>query len=223
MAGVAIKATVDNKAMLRALNMIEKDLAPKVMAETLNRTADAVTKQMQRNIKSDFTLRTKFTMKSTENSRAKPWRALNKAMGKIIDRMFSRSGTFSPYLWKQENTGKIKSESGGAYPIATVNARTSRSYKKSVAKRNRLPSGSLTDGDYGPDTFIGTPAGRERGMYQRKRGSLILLRRLNQNSIDIKGTHFHGNAVKKYGTPQFIEAMFNKIANKALSKRGLSG
>lgn len=227
MAGVAIQATVKYNSTIRALNFIDKELAPKVMAETLNRTADATTKQMQKNIKSDFTIRTKFTLKSTENSRAKPWRALNKAKGKVIDRMFSRSGTFSPYLWIQENGGNIKAEAGGAYPIATINSRTSKSYKKSVAKKNRLPAGSFTDGDYDTNRFIGTPKGgsRGRGLYARNKNNtyLVKMRDLGQDSINIKGKHFHEKAVKKYGTAQFIENMFNKVANRALRKRGLSG
>ena len=227
MSKVAFSATVDNKAMLRALNVFEKDLAPSVMAETLNKTADAVTTQMQRNIKSDFTLRTPFTLKSTESPKAKPWKALNKAMGKMIDKMFSRAGTFSKYLWKQENGGTIKAEAGGAYPIATLNARTSGSYQKSIAKKNRLAPGSLNDGDYDLNRFIGTPKGgsRGRGLYARNKNNtyLVKMRDLGSDTITIKATHFHQKAVDKFGTASFITAMFNKIAVRELKKRGWNG
>lgn len=219
----AFPIDVDTRAYMKAMNIISKDALPKAVAETLNRTADAVTKQQIKNVKKDMIIRTKFTLNSMLSQRARPWKALNKAMGKNIARMFSRAGTFSSYLWKQEET-KIYKGLSGPIPIPTLQTRTSKNLEKTVRKKFRLtPGQGLSDGELGDNMFIGTPQGRRRGIYQRsKKGKMIMLRNLESEQITIKGTGFHSKAVKKFGTQQFIRAQFFKVSKRILRQKGVA-
>ena len=220
---------VDTKSCEKAMRLIAKDALPVAAAATLNQTADMITSQQLKNVKRDFTVRTPYTLKSMESGRARPYKALNKAKGKNVDRMFSRVGSYSKYLWMQEDGGDFKAESGGAVPIATEQARTSKSDKKPIAKRHRLPPGELKDGPYGNDgnQFIGTPkgGGRPRGLYLRDRNNkrLTMLRNLMSEIIHIKPTHFHKAAVKAKGSDQQIAHRFVKNAEKEIQKAVIRG
>ena len=216
--GTAFDMTTDTKVWMKTMGLIGNDALPDSVAETLNVTADAVTKQQMKNAKQDFTIRTKFTLNSMKSGRAKPYLALNKAKGKNIQRMFSRSGTFSRYLWKQEDGGTFEGIDGPV-PIATKNARTSKSEKKAIAKRYRLkPGQDIQNGSFGNDQFVGVVNGK-RGIYRRmKKGKLQMLRNLDSDSIRIKGTDFHSSAVKKKGTKQLVSTRFRRIAQKKLDK-----
>ena len=60
-----IRVIMDNDAAIKALANFGLKKAPKIVAKTLNQTAEAVTNQLQRNIKRQFILRSKFTLRST--------------------------------------------------------------------------------------------------------------------------------------------------------------
>ena len=223
MASVVFPVDVDTKAFTKAMIIINKKALPDAIAETLNRTADATTKQQIRNVKKDVKVRTKFTLKSMESRRARPWKALNKARGKNISRMFSRAGTFSNYLWKQEESATYKGMNGPV-PIPVLRSRTSKNINKSVRKKYRLsPGQDLSDKNLGNNMFIGTPQGRKRGIYEKdKRGKLFMIRNLESQEIRIKGTGFHSKAVKKFGTTQFIKAQYQKVFKRAMRIRGVA-
>lgn len=221
---VALNATIDSKAYMKAMRVISKDAYPKAVAETLNDTAEAVTKQQIRNVKKDLIVRTKFTINSMQR-RGGP---INTARGKNVDRMFSRAGTFSQYLWLQEDDNEIEGIDGPK-PIATLQARTSKSLHRTVRKAYRLKkSATLQPGAFGEDgkKFIGTPRGGNRryGLYERTNNNkrLKMIRNLESDSVRIKGKHFHSNAVKRYGTQQYISAKFKKNAEKALRRKGVA-
>lgn len=218
--GTAFDMTTDTKSWMMAMKLIGNDALPEATAETLNITADAVTKQQMKNVQSDFIVRTKFTMNSMKSGRAKPYLALNKARGKSIQRMFSRAGTFSSYLWKQEEGGTFEGIDGPV-PIPTLKARTSKSEKKAVAKRFRIKkSMPLDNGSTENDQFIGVVNGK-RGLYQRtKKGGLTMLRNLDSDTVRIKGTGFHSKAVKMKGTKQLVSTRFRRIAQKKIDKVG---
>lgn len=218
--GTAFDMTTDTKAWMMAMKIIGKDALPESVAETLNITADAVTKQQMKNVQSDFIVRTKFTMNSMKSGRAKPYLALNKARGKNMKTMFSRSGTFSSYLWKQEEGGTF-SGVDGPVPIATLEARTSKSKKKAIARRYRIKKTMpLDNGSIENNQFIGVVNGK-RGLYQRtKKGGLSMLRNLGSNKIRIRGTGFHSKAVDKKGTNQLVSTRFRRIAQKKIDKVG---
>lgn len=214
----------DTRSYMIAMDMISKTALPEAIAETLNVTADATTKEQVRNAKKDFTLRTAYTLRSMESGGAKPYKALNKARGKKITRMYSRAGTYSKYLWLQEENRTVRGLTG-AVPIPTLAARASKSIKKSVRKTYRLNSGeSLQDGPLGATgkRFIGTAKGgnRRRGIYLRSGNNhrLTMIRNLESDSIRIKGTGFHEKAVRRYGTVQFIRAQFKRIATARLRR-----
>lgn len=214
----AFSFDTDTKKYMKAMRRLGNDALPNAVADTLNITADAVTKQQIRNAKKEFTIRTQFTLNSMKSGRAKPYKALNKAIGTNMQRMFSRAGTFSKYLWKQENGGTFKGINGPV-PIPTLNARTGKSNKKAIAKRYRLnKSTQLTDGNIDNDQFVGTINGK-RGVYRRmKKGKLQMIRNLDSDSVRIKGTNFHQDAVDKLGTPRFVSAVFRREAKKEIAK-----
>lgn len=220
---VAFPTDVDTRKYMIAMKILKKDALPKVVAETLNRTADAVTKQQIKNVKKDLRVRTPYTLRSMEARGAKPFKALNKARGQNVDRMFSRAGTFSRYLWKQEKS-KTYEGMNGPVPIPTLRARIGRNISKAIRRAFRLPLGqSLSSGEIGNNMFIGKPGGGKKGLYQKsKKGKLTMIRNLESDQIKIKGTHFHRNAVKKYGTQQFIKAQFQKIAVRTLKRKRLT-
>lgn len=225
--GSAFDMNTDTKVWMKTMKLIGNDALPDSVSETLNVTADSVTKQQIKNA-GQFIIRTPFTLRSMQSSRAKPYKALNKAKGKNIQRMFSRSGTFSTYLWKQENGGTFAGLDGPV-PIATDSARTSKNHKKAVAKRFRIKeSDPLKDGAFG-DTgkqFIGSPRGvvngkaRARGIYVRSGNNkrLTMLRNLESKSIKIKGTKFHAKAVDRKATKALVSTRFRRIAQKKLDK-----
>jgi hypothetical protein len=216
--GTAFDMNTDTKVWMKSMKLIGNNALPESVAETLNITADSVTKQQMKNVQSDFIVRSKFTMNSMKTSRSKPYLALNTARGKNLQRMFSRAGTFSSYLWKQEDGGTFVGLSGPV-PIATKAARTSRKENKAIAKKNRLSASlPLTDGSIENNQFIGNVNGK-RGIYQRtKKGGLTMLRNLDSDSIKIKGTNFHQKAVDRKGSKQLVSTRFRRIAQKRINK-----
>ena len=148
-------------------------------------------------------------------------------MGHNIVRMFSRAGTVSPYLWMQE--GHIVTGIGsGPVPIPTIKIRGSAGIKKAIRKKYRVgKSEKFNPGDFGTPgntrTFIGKPRGKNRrfGIYEgaSRNKRLKMLRNLEHRQVKIKDTNFHNDAVKKYGTVQFIRSQFYKAAKKRLARR----
>ena len=70
--------------------------------------------------------------------------------------------------------------------------------------------------------FIGKPHRRVRGIYQRgKKGVLTMLRNLEHSEIKIKGKNYHSDAVKRYGTAQFIKAQYIKVSRRILKLKGI--
>lgn len=189
-----------------SMKLLRNTHFPRAVADYLNIVADNVTRDQIRNAKQDFTLRAKFTLNSMTSARAKPIQALNKAGGKELKSMFSRAGTTSKYLWMHEEDYTNK-PLGGRVPIATLNARTGKSFKRVINGTYRLRKGSsLSPGEIrfnkGDTTgFIGIPKGRKKyGIYERNQyGGLTMIRNLESSQTKIKGTGFHSKAVKKFG------------------------
>ena len=220
---VLFPVDVDTRKYTLALKIYGRDALPKAVAETLNRTAEAVTKQQIKNVRRQMTVRSKFTIRSMLSKFARPWKALNKATGFDLNRMFSRAGTFSRYLWMQEDPF-TKKGMNGPIPIPTLATRVGKNIKKTVRKKFRLsPGQSLADGDIGNNMFIGTPKGMNtRGVYLKgpRKGVLTMLRNLEHSEVKLKGKGFHSKAVKKHGTAQFIKAQFFKVSKRILKRKG---
>ena len=164
---MSFSADVDTRAYMHAMRLLGREVLPQVVAETLNETADAVTRRSLRYLQKRLTVRTKFTTNSLTRSGARPYKALNKARGNNIQRMFSRAGSISPYLGIQDTGGTKGPRRGSRVPIPTRNARTGRNINKSIAARYNLGRmGDIAgDGRY----FIGVPKGNQGplGLYER--------------------------------------------------------
>lgn len=221
---VLFPVDVDTTKYTIALKIYGREALPKAVAETLNRTADAVTKQQIKNVKKDMIIRSPFTLRSMTMRGARPYKALNKARGLDLKKMFSRAGTISRYLWMQEENFTKKGLSG-PIPIPTLATRVGKNKKKTVRKVFRLsPSQSLADGEIGNNMFIGKPQGmNRRGLYLRgpRKGVLTLLRNLEHDEVKLKGKGFHSKAVKRFGTAQFIKAQFFKVSKRILKIKGI--
>lgn len=224
-------AHVDYKQWARQFTKLKNEDIPACAAYSLNATADAVTKAQIKTAKRIFTVRTQYTLNSMKSGRAAPFLALNKALGKNIDRMFSAAGSFSPYLWMHDPArgSFIQRGKDGPIPIATLRTRTSKSAQKAIRKVYRLSgSDKFTPGGFGQNSsgtmFVGRPkgGGRRYGVYQRTNNNkrLYMLRNLETSEAKIKDTNFHDNAVKKYGTWQFTRAQFIRHAQKMEAKYG---
>lgn len=220
---------IKTKAFMKVISSISKDALPEAAALTLNFTADQVTKQQIANVKRDMIVRTPFTIRSMSSGRAKPFKALFKARGKSMKRMFSIAGTFSPYLWMHEEGRNIEGKNG-PIPIATDFARVRKSKKRSIAKRNRLSENqslkngsSFTSGNGAQMRVLkprGSNKGRPRrfGVYTVVRGKMKMVRNLETNRAKVKGRHFHSDAVKRKGNNQLIASRFRKYGKKAIKK-----
>ena len=224
---IAFKADLDTESYLKKLQRLSKTAIPDAVAESLNRTADAVTGAQIKNARRLFKIRTPFTLRSMVSSSAKPWRALNKARGKDIDRMFSRAGTYSRYLWMQDVPGGFEKKGiDGPVPIPTLSARTGKSENKPIAARYRMrPFDSLQSGTVtfsgGSAGFIGTPRGGGKfGVYERfgKGKRLRMIRNLENESVHLRDTNFFSDAVGRYGTPQFVKSQWKKVISRMAGK-----
>lgn len=223
MAGsVDVSVDTDTQAYMRTLAFLERDALPEAAAETLNRTADAVTNQQIRNVRRDLIVRTPFTLRSMTSPRSRPYRALNKARGKNIDRMFSRAGTYSPYLWLQEDDRTVRGIDGPV-PIPTLDARVGKSNRRPIRKTFRLQASDTLDGSLGPKTFAGAPrgGGRRRGVYLRSNRNkrLTMIRNLEHQSVRIRGSKFHSKAVRRYGTQQYVAAQHRRAVLRRVQRR----
>jgi hypothetical protein len=217
---MSFSADVDTRAYMHAMRILGREVLPEVIADALNETADAVTKRSLRYLQRRLTVRTKYTTNSLTRSGARPYRALNKARGRNIQRMYSRAGSISPYLGVQDTGGTERPERGSRVPIPTLNARTGKNIKKSIASRYNLGRmGDIAgDGRY----FIGVPKGNQGplGLYERYQGNkrLRMLRNLESAQVTIPASRWHRDAADEMGNQRFIRARFRRRARQRLQR-----
>ena len=200
-------ADADIKKYMTAMKIIDKRLLPKTVAETLNNTADAVAGRGKKNAQNRLTIRTKFTLNSIRQDRH--------ARGEDIGRMYSRAGTISKYLPLQDEGGTVRAENK-RIPIPTEKARTGKNPRKRIAQRYAMNSVQFGQGKF----FMGRPKGGNRplGIYERFQNNkrLRMIRQLEHSSVRVPASHWFSDAVKKYGTAQFIQAQFVKLSKRYL-------
>jgi hypothetical protein len=216
---MSFKVDVDTRAYMNAMKLLGQEVLPEVVAETLNQTADAVTRRSLRYLQKRLTVRVKFTTNSLTRAGARPYKALNKASGRNVTRMFSRAGSISPYLGIQDTGGVQRPESGQRVPIPTLQARTGRSIQKSIARRYNL--GSM--GNIGSDGrfFIGKPkGGGPAGLYERYQGGkrLRMIRNLESAQVTVPASRWHRDAAEEMGNQRFIRARFKRRAQQRLQR-----
>ena len=217
------------------MRAVERTEIPRAVRDALNTVADAVTRRQNRTIRRRLIVRTRYTLGSTTSPRARPYRALNKAHGTDLRRMFSRAGSFSPYLWLQERDS-VQEGVNGPVPIPMLAARTGRSRQKAIARRYRLARSTRLGRDRrrsreigrtsGGTVWVGVPRGMHRGrrrpfgVYERRRGntSLRMLRSLENDRVRIRGTRFHGEAVERYGVQPFIADAYARALRRTLRR-----
>lgn len=216
---MSFSADVDIRKYMAAMRFISKEALPDAVAESLNAPAEAIEKAARKNVKRDLTIRTKFTVNSIRQDRH--------ARGQNIERMFSRVGSISPYLWMHDKGYKAEGISGDPLPIPTTEARTSKSIQRAISKKYRIGKNErIQPGMYSsiPTMFTGKPKGGDRpyGIYKRanRNNKLVMLRNLEHDDAKIPATHWFSKPVKKYGSMQFIKAQFIKIAKRKLSGLG---
>ncbi len=219
-------AEVETKSYVYAMRMIGKDVLPSAIADTLNGVAEANVKPMQANVKK-MNIRTPFTLKSIKQLRF--------ARGRAIDRMFSQVGSLSSYLWMHDEGLTKTGVDGGPIPIAWDMARSRKSAMGIIRKVYRIDKNEkFRPGDFGTQAgyaryFIGTPKGsakgkpRREGVYERGYNNkrLHMLRNLETDKATLKRTNWFTNPLKKYGTAQFIKAIFIKQAQRRLRRAGV--
>jgi len=210
---------------MQAMRLLGREVLPQVIAETLNETADAVTRRSLRYLQKRLTVRTKYTTNSLTRAGAKPYRALNKARGTNIQRMYSRAGSMSPYLATQDTGESIRGSK--RRPIPTLNTRVSKSEAKSIAGRYNL--GKMGDIAGDKRYFIGEPKGYAKmkkhkggplGLWERynKNKKIRLLRDLSEYQVDVPGTNWHRDAADEMGQQRFIRARFKRRAQQRLQR-----
>jgi len=213
-----IGADVNTRSYIAAMRVLGDEILPAVVAETLNETADAVTRRSLRNLKKSVIIRTKFTTNSLTRSGAKPYFALNKARGRRVERMYSRAGSISPYLGIQDTGGTVDAN-GSRIPIPTLAARTGKRLEKSIAGRYNLRR--MGDLDGSQRYFLGTPKGNQGplGIYERYQSNkkIRMLRNLESKSVEVPATHWHSEAVDRLGHNRLIRARFKRNAQRKIN------
>jgi hypothetical protein len=230
---MSFSADVDTSAFMIVLRRLGEDVLPDTIAETLNETADAVTRRSLRYMNARLTVRTRYTTNSVTRAGARPYQALNKARGRNIQRMFSRAGTISPYLSAQDRGGVNRAKNRGPIPIPHKNVRQGKSAMRAIARRYRLTgSEKLRPGHVGAMTgdryFIGRPRGGKYdtyGLYERGYNNkrLRLLRNLEHTRTIVKPTKWHSDAANELGKQGFIRARFARAARRRLERMRRNG
>ena len=222
-------AKFDDIHYYRAMRVISNDLFSSVIAETLNRTASEVTADERRTVQRELVIRTAFTLNSFVSKRTGKWKTLGIAMGKNVDRMYSRAGALSPYLRYQEDDYTRHGVSGRPVPVPGDDVRKDNDNKGRVLRKfglTKTERGALKPGNWpkNPDYFFGIPRGKNRakGLWWRnKKGSkLVMLYSATKDAVKIKGIHFHAKALQRYGNNRFMRDQFKQIVEEKLAKIG---
>jgi hypothetical protein len=211
--GSAFSADVDTRSYMQAMRIIGRDALPRAVAAALNAPAEAITRESRRNVERRMIVRTRFTLNSIRQDRT--------ARGRNFRTMHSRVGSISPYLAIQDEGGTIRAQDQ-KIPIPTLQARTSRTIQRSIARRYRM--NAMGTFSVGSQFFMGRPRGGRRtlGIWERHRGGrrIRLIRNLEHRQVRIKPTRWYSDAVARYGTQQFIAAQFHRAAERELRRAG---
>jgi len=193
----------------RAMRMISKDALPEVAAETLNNAAEAVEKRARKNAKQRLTIRRKKSISGIKQDRH--------ARGGDIERMYSRTAVRTPWMQPHDEGETVNAESD-RIPIPTIAARSGRSKQGAIAKPYKMNVLNIGGGRF----FIGQPKGGDRplGIWERFQNNkrLRLIRNLEEDQVEIPDTGFFSDAVKRFGTRQFIRAQFLDAAKRRLRR-----
>jgi len=219
-----IRAETDVKNLLHALKFIDKKEMPKAVAKSLNDTADAVGSHARKNAKKRLKIRRPYSIRGIKQDRH--------AKGDNISRMFSRAVVQAKYMVSQELGGKVDPQPGfDKVAIPTLFARAGNIMSILLKKfwLDKTPPNSNIGESYSGKGFarffIGKPKGKNRafGIWYRHNNNerITMVRSLTQTSIIRKPVNFFEDAVRKFGSKEFIMAQLSKNAKEAIKKTGL--
>ncbi|MBW8003114.1 MAG: hypothetical protein FVQ80_14025 [Planctomycetes bacterium] len=204
--------TTDVKSWTRKMNRVNKELLPRAQVATLNRVCKAAHGRSIRNIKSDFTLRNPYTLNSMRFSPAKV-----RSSGVAG---YAVTGSISPYLPIQETGGVVRAKRK-RIPVPTTEARGGR-WSRPILPRYRLKPttqiGRPGKSMYRTKRAIGKMFLLPSGIYIRKGKQLRMVRTLKYKSYRLKATHWHSEAVKKFGNKRVMGQVFVQEAKRQLGK-----
>lgn len=201
----------DTKAWVKKLNKFNKDLLPKVVANTLNTVSELAQKQSINNVKGRFTLRNQFTLGSFMHWKASPKDRIYKINAVI--------GSRSPYLPIQEEGAHITPKKR-VHAIATLWARGGAN-QNVIRKRYRL--NELGEARLRKSIYFMLPS----GIYYRKgrakkrrqvgvRRELVKVYSFTRKTIKLRPKNWHTDAVKKWSTEAVMARAFRIEAQIAL-------
>ncbi len=213
------------------MNRVCKELLPKAQVATINRVAGVVHSRSIRNVKSMFTIRNVYTERSIRFSPAKV--RSSGVAGYAI------TGSISPYLDIQEKGGTVRAKR--KYIVGPTEFSRGGSHGSPIKRKYRLPKmGSIATRKgggrmqpAGAKFFILRPGRKSSGynvraksryrlrqsaIFTRDRGKLIKVRYLRKKSYRLKATHWHTEAVKKYGNKRVMGQVFVQEAKKQLGR-----
>ena len=206
-----IKAKVDMSDYVRAMRVIDKHRLPATVAASLDDAAEAIRKHARRNVKNDLTVRTKYTINSIK--------VFNRPRGSDISRMYAKIGSMSDYL-PIHDEGGIRKATEDKIPKPTNAARISGDYDRRLRRKARMDQLEKS----GASVFLLKPKSPKGKLkmpaffFRKNKREIVMLRALDKEFYRIAATNWFSTPVKKYGTPQYIQARFLAYAKQWLGQ-----
>ncbi len=203
-----IKLKVEEEALKRQLRRYQKDALPKAVAASINAVAGAAHRQAERNVRTRFTIRNRFTMRSLKLFRANP--------KPDISRIDSITGTISSYLPLQEKGGTVRARRQ-RLAIPTKQARIGRSKARPVASRFRM--NRMGQVGRGSKFFVMRNKWGKLGIFTRRtKRKLVMVRDLSVRSFHLRAKNWHADAVRKFNRRSLYMRVFIREAKKGLGR-----
>ncbi len=210
----------DVKDWTRKMNRVNKELLPKAIVATVNRAGKAAHSRSIRNVKSMLTVRSSYTLGSMIFSPAKV-----RSSGVAG---YAVTGSKSRYLPIQEKGGVVRARRKRiAVPTTFARGGSKRNviqkeykmramgqvagFKQQYTKKGRKKRGK---GFF----YLPGRGGHKPGIFIRQDGQLRMVRDLSLRRYRLKPTHWHTEAVKKYGNKRVMGQVFVQEAKRQLAK-----
>ncbi len=197
------------------MNRVNKELLPKAQVETINRVAQAAHSRSIRNVKSMLTVRSSYTLGSMIFSPAKV-----RSSGVAG---YAVTGSKSRYLPIQEKGGVVRARRKRiAVPTTFARGGSKRNVIQKEYKMRAM--GQVAGFKKGRKKrgkgffYLPGKGGHKPGIFIRQDGQLRMVRDLSLRRYRLKPTHWHTEAVKKYGNKRVMGQVFVQEAKRQLAK-----
>lgn len=223
------RVTTEARQYIKQLEKVKGDLGV-AAARAINDVAGMAHAASIRRLRSEFTIRNKYTEGSLRFYKASEERAKLK-----LDGINAISGTVSEYLPGQDSGLKKRPRPGSKYiPMPTIPGRGGK-YSSPVPKRFRMKElGEFSRGGRvkkGSGFFVlpsgiyyrkGKPKkGRRAAGHARPLRPLVMIRTLGTTTQVIKKTGWHTTTMRDFGTYANMNRAFINEAKAILAARGL--